>query len=70
MVVAEDKRNEPLLVSTSRSRQLLDIGNTKVWELIAAGELETVSIGRKRLVTYSSLRAYVERLRAQATKAA
>jgi excisionase family DNA binding protein len=33
--------------------------------LIESGELETVKIGRRRLVPHAALEEYVERLRAQ-----
>ena len=43
--------------------QMLDIGKTKLYELIAAGELETIHIGRRTLVLQASIEALVERLR-------
>jgi hypothetical protein len=43
--------------------QLGGSSRSRVYELIAAGELETVSIGRRTFVTGDSLVAYVERLR-------
>jgi len=45
--------------------QMLDIGKTKLYELIAAGELETIHIGRRTLVLQASIDALVERLRAE-----
>jgi hypothetical protein len=39
----------PLLMPVPRARaELGNIGNTKMWELIGEGELETVSIGLRR----------------------
>jgi hypothetical protein len=64
MATSEDTGDKPLLVDTKRGRKILDVGNTKYWELIKYGEIETVSIGRKRLAVYSSIEAYVARLRA------
>lgn len=49
-----------LAVSVKTARTMLDIGNTKIWELIKDGRLQTIKIGRKRLVVYSSLLALVE----------
>ena len=40
----------------------LDVGRTTVYEIVKRGELATVHIGRRALVTDESLRAYVERL--------
>lgn len=44
--------------------QLGYIGRTKVFELIKRGELETVKIGRRRLVPQSSIDRYITRLKA------
>jgi hypothetical protein len=66
MTSATDDENEPILEPVSRTRQKLGIGNTTAWKLIGQGDLETVSIGRKRLVVVASRRAYVARLRAAA----
>jgi excisionase family DNA binding protein len=51
--------NTPLTVSVKKARQLLDLGNTKIWELIRDGQLKTITVGRKRLVIYSSLEALI-----------
>ncbi len=50
---------KPLTVSIKRACEILDIGHTKMWELIGAERVKTISIGRKRLVIYSSLEALV-----------
>lgn len=39
------------------------LGRSKFYELIAAGEIEVVKVGRRTLVPDASLRAFVERLR-------
>jgi hypothetical protein len=56
---AEAPTLKPLTVSVRTARRLLDIGNSKMWELIAEGRVQTISIGRKRLVLYHSLEALV-----------
>jgi excisionase family DNA binding protein len=43
----------------------LGIGRTKLFELIAGGEIQTVTIGRRRLIPRDSLLEFVERLRAE-----
>ncbi len=48
----------------------LGIGRSKLFELIAAGEIETVQIGRSRRVPADALEDYVARLRRQVTPAA
>ena len=50
----------PLVCSIRDARVLLGgIGNTKVWQLVQAGELETVRIGARRMVKLDSIRALV-----------
>jgi excisionase family DNA binding protein len=51
--VPEDAR--PLAVSVKTACKLVGVGNTTMWSLIKAGRVKTVSIGRRRLVIYSSL---------------
>ena len=54
---------EPLLIPVwpDAARQL-GIGRTRMFQLIGDGELDTVTIGRRRLVPLTSLRSYVDRL--------
>lgn len=53
-----------LLLPVVDAGAALGIGRTKVYELMATGDLESVTIGRKRLVPADSIEAYVERLKA------
>ena len=53
--------DEPLVVSPRRARRLLDVGNTRLYELIAARELETFKDGKSRKITIASIRAYIAR---------
>jgi excisionase family DNA binding protein len=46
--------------------QMLDISRAKVYELLAAGELPSFTIGRVRLVLVKDVEDYVMRLREQA----
>jgi excisionase family DNA binding protein len=56
-----------LLVPVTAAARLLGIGRTKAYELIDAGELELVHIGRSALVPTESVHAFVRRLRADAS---
>jgi hypothetical protein len=49
---------EPILCSQADACKMLAIGKTKLGELITSGQLETASIGTRRLVKVAS----VERL--------
>ena len=51
---------QPRLVSIRQARTLLGIGLTKIYELIAEGLLETITIGSRRLVTLRSIDALIE----------
>ncbi len=44
--------------------RMIGIGRSKLYELIDAGDVETIKVGVSRLVLVSSLRAFVEALRA------
>jgi hypothetical protein len=52
---------EALVVSPRRAQYLLDIGHTRLYELMAAKELESYKDGKSRKITVRSIRAYVER---------
>lgn len=52
-----------LLLSVGEVARALGVGRSKTYELIAAGELEVVHIGRCARVPLVSAEAYVERLR-------
>ena len=46
---------KPLAVPVKTACKLVGVGNTIMWALIKAGRVKTVSIGRRRLIIYSSL---------------
>jgi len=47
---------EPITVTVAAARQALGIGTTKLYELIGQGKLDTITIGRRRLVKVASIR--------------
>ncbi|WP_346321639.1 helix-turn-helix domain-containing protein [Emcibacter sp. SYSU 3D8] len=53
---------QPILCSISEAAKALGLGRSKTYELIAAGQLETVSIGRRRLIRIESVKAFAENL--------
>lgn len=55
--------SEPLLLTPEQAAKSLSIGRNKVFELMAAGELESVQIGRSRRVPWQAIEDYVVRLR-------
>lgn len=54
----------PLLLKAEQTGEILGIGRTKVYELLASGEIESVRIGRNRLIPRKAVEEYVERLTA------
>ena len=52
-----------LLLKIPEAAELLAIGRSTVYELIALGHLETVHIGRSVRVTTASIEAFVDRER-------
>ena len=53
---------EPLVVSPRQACRLLSIGNTRLYGLIGAGELESYLDGRSRRITMVSIRRRLARL--------
>ncbi len=49
-----------LAVRIPEACRMIGIGRSKLYELMEAGDLETIKIGVSRLVLVSSLKAFVE----------
>lgn len=56
---------DPLLLSPERAAERLDVSRTTLYELLAAGEITSVKIGRSRRIPAAALADYVDRLRDQ-----
>jgi len=54
---------EKLLLTAEEAGELLSIGRTKVYELMADGLIESVAIGRCRRIPVRALEPFVEALR-------
>jgi hypothetical protein len=52
-----------LLVTTAQTRGLLGIGDTKLWQLISDGTLETVKLDCRRMVVFESIERFTNALR-------
>lgn len=46
---------KPITVTVDNAIKISGLGRTKLYELINQGKLKTTTIGRRRLVVYSSL---------------
>lgn len=51
----------PICIRLNMALALLGVRKTKMYELIAAGEIEAIKIGRSTLVLRQSLEAYIAR---------
>ena len=54
--------DDQLLVTPEEAARRLSVGRTTIYELMASGELQSVSIGRCRRVPAISLSSFVNRL--------
>lgn len=52
---------QPFTVTIETARDLTGLGNTKIFELLASGQLKRVKVGRRTLITTDSIRALIER---------
>ncbi|WP_375392015.1 helix-turn-helix domain-containing protein [uncultured Sphingomonas sp.] len=57
---------EPICVRVNDAARMIGIGRTKLYELIAAGEVETVKLGKSTRVPIASLHDLVRRQRGAA----
>ena len=60
---------EPLGVKPKVACGLIPCGTTRLYELLASGELDSYLDGRSRIITTASIRRRQERLLAEARKA-
>jgi excisionase family DNA binding protein len=51
-----------LLYRVGEAAEMLGIGRSKTWELVARGELESVKIDGSRRITRQAIERYVQRL--------
>jgi hypothetical protein len=48
---------KPLLVPQPVGRRIIGVGNTKWFELVKAGKIQTVDVGGRKMAVYASLEA-------------
>lgn len=54
---------DPICVRVNDAARMIGIGRTKLYELIAAGEVETVKLGKSTRITTASLHDLIRRQR-------
>lgn len=50
---------KPLTVKVETAMRMLGLGRTKFYELVGEGEIETIKVGKSRLVIFDSLQRFV-----------
>jgi hypothetical protein len=61
MSIQAARAEEPLVVSPRRAQEMLDIGHSRLYELLSAGELQSFKDGKSRKILVASIRNYVAR---------
>ena len=54
---------DPICVRVNEAARMIGVGRTKLYELIATGEVETVKLGKATRITTASLHDLVRRQR-------
>lgn len=55
----EERFLDRVTTSVAEARRALGIGHTKLYELINSRDLDTIRVGRRRLVTVASIERFV-----------
>lgn len=50
-----------LLITVEEAARLLGIGRTKAYELVMSGEVQSIKLGRRRLMVRASLDSFIEK---------
>ena len=54
---------DPICIRVNDAARMIGVGRTKLYELIAAGEVETVKFGKSTRITTASLHDLIRRQR-------
>ena len=55
-----DRSSWPVAISIAQTALLLGLGRTKIYELIHCGDLKTMKVGRRTLVSVASIQLFAE----------
>lgn len=56
---------EKLLLRPEEAATALGLGRTKIYSLLALGEIESLTVSRRRLIPRDAVEAFVKRVRAE-----
>jgi excisionase family DNA binding protein len=65
MQTAAVRTRGPLLYDIAGAGQVLSLGRSKIYELLKSGQLESIVIGRRRLIPADALATFVEEQRSR-----
>ena len=51
----------PVTITVSDALKVSSLGRTKFYELLRAGEIKSVRVGTRRLISFESLKRFLER---------
>jgi hypothetical protein len=60
-IQAAEPCDEPLVVSPRRAQQMLDIGHSRLYELLLQCELQSFKDGKSRKIIVASIRDFIAR---------
>ena len=60
---------EKLLLRPEEVAELTGLGRTKIYHLLAQGDIESVTCGRRRLIPVAAVEAFVTHLREEGARA-
>jgi len=52
---------EPICVKVNEAARMIGVGRTKLYELIASGEIEVIKLGKSTRITTASLHKLIKR---------
>jgi excisionase family DNA binding protein len=61
-----DMTTQPLCVRPAEAARMIGVGKTRLYELIAAGELHPYKLGRATLIDVADIKALLDRQRGRA----
>jgi excisionase family DNA binding protein len=59
-IVGDGRKPMPIIVRVREASRLTGIGRSKLYELIAAGEIEIVKVGTITLIPVASLKRFLQ----------
>jgi excisionase family DNA binding protein len=57
----ENGQINPVTVTVAVALRLSGLGRTKLYELIAKGEIKSLRVGTRRLISFGSLKSFLEK---------